>query len=180
MDLTDQACAALDDGKISLFVLRPEHVSETYVAWLNDEEVKHFLESRFDVHTLESTRAFVSANLAAPDAVLFGIRSLTLGAHVGNIRLGYIHPHHRTGEIGIMVGDRRAWGQGVASGAIRLVCDFAARTLALRKITAGCYALNRGSLRAFEKAGFVTEAVRKDQCLLQGESADIVLLGRML
>lgn len=180
MQIDPTVHAELQHADIELFLVRPEHVTQQYVSWLNDAEVNRYLESRFAAHTIESTQAFVQANLAAPDAVLFGIRSRALDEHVGNIRLGHIHMQHRTAEIGILIGNRKAWGKGLASASISLVCEFARRQLQLRKVTAGCYAVNIGSLRAFEKAGFRSEAVRREQCLLQGEPADIVLLGCML
>jgi RimJ/RimL family protein N-acetyltransferase len=172
--------AQLQTSRIELFQLEPRHVTAEYVSWLNDPETRRYMESRFTEHTLDSTVDFVHAMLASPSDLLLGIHSRELGRHVGNIRLGHIHPHHRTGEIGILVGDRNAWGKGIASTAIATISGLARDQLSLRKLTAGCYASNVGSQRAFEKAGFFVEAVRKHQCLLDGEPADIVLMGRFL
>jgi RimJ/RimL family protein N-acetyltransferase len=57
-----------------------------------------------------------------------------------------------------MIGDRAAWGHGYASEAIKAVTIFGFTSLGLVKITAGCYADNAGSVRAFCKAGFAVEA----------------------
>jgi ribosomal-protein-alanine N-acetyltransferase len=172
-------------SRIALFLLTPDHVSEEYVSWLNDGAVNQFLECRFQSNTLDSTRAFVADALASRASLFLGIRAhLTAddssGRHVGNIKLSPIDEHHRTGEIGILIGDKAAWGRGVATAAIMLLCDIARSQLALRKVTAGCYAANVGSQRAFEKAGFEVEAVRKQQVLLNGVPEDVVLMGRYL
>jgi RimJ/RimL family protein N-acetyltransferase len=168
-----------------LFLLEPCHVTERYVAWLNEPAINRFLESRFCAHTVESTRAFVAALLDSPDNLFLGIRyrpgeDAGKGDHVGNIKLGPINWQHRTGEVGLLLGDRAVWGQGVASTSIRLLCEIARMPLRLRKITAGCYASHIASRRAFERAGFALEGIRKEQFLLDGRPEDAVLLGRRL
>ncbi|HEX6065475.1 MAG TPA: GNAT family protein [Longimicrobiales bacterium] len=167
------------DG-VSLFLLTPELVGDAYVGWLNDPVVNRYLESRFAVHTLESTLEFVRAMYESSDNVLLGIRSAETGGHVGNIKIGPLNRQHGTGEIGILVGERRAWGKGIATAAIRIMCDIARDSLELRKVTAGCYASNVGSQRAFEKAGFAVEGIRKQQLICDGVPEDLVLLGKVL
>lgn len=168
-----------EDQTVSLFILTPDHVSQTYVSWLNAPEINQYLESRFASHSIETTRAFVAASLASPDNLFLGIRSRALDRHVGNIKLGPIDRHHATADIGILVGDQAAWGQGIATAAIGLVCDIARDQLRLRKLTAGCYASNGGSRRAFEKVGFAVEGVRPAQFLFNGRPEDLVLMGRV-
>jgi RimJ/RimL family protein N-acetyltransferase len=168
------------DGLVDLFVLRPDDVTDAYVGWLNDGAVNQYLESRFASHTIETTRTFVADQLASPHNLFLGIRLRPTGRHVGNIKIGPINTLHRTAEIGILIGDRTAWGMGVATAAIRAVAEIAERSLALRKITAGCYASNVGSRRAFEKAGFAVEGVRPRQLLLNGEPEDMIVMGKCL
>lgn len=164
----------------SLFVLTPEHVTETYVSWLNAPEINRYLESRFETHTVESTRAFVATMLASPNSLFLGIKSHQLGRHVGNIKLGPIDWYHETADIGILIGDKSAWGKGIATSSIKAITEIARNRLQLRKLTAGCYASNMASKRAFEKAGFVFEGVRPSQYLLDGAPQDLVLIGRVL
>src|SRR5205814_2669717 len=97
--------------------------------------------------------------------------------HIGNIKLGPIHWIHRYAEIGLLIGEKSCWGQGYASEAIRLVTTYAFERLNLHKVTAGCYATNVGSVRAFEKAGFVREGVRPRHCFCEGTYVDLILLG---
>jgi RimJ/RimL family protein N-acetyltransferase len=165
---------------VELFMLEPALVSEAYVGWLNDPAVNRFLESRFVSHDLASTRAFVQQALADPNTLFFGIRSRASARHVGNIKLGPIDRRHGLGEIGILIGARDVWGQGIAPAAIDCLCDIARAELGLRKLTAGCYASNVGSARAFEKAGFIIEARRPAHLLLDGRPEDLVLLARQL
>jgi RimJ/RimL family protein N-acetyltransferase len=165
-------------GEVELFGLEADDVSEEYVAWLNDSTVNRYLESRFVHHTLESTRRFVRDVVQSEDSVLFGIRYVPDARHVGNIKLGPIDRHHRRAEIGLLIGDRTLWGRGIAACAIELATRYAFESLGLVKVTAGCYASNVGSRRAFEKAGFVVEAVRRRHFLMDGAFEDALLLAR--
>jgi ribosomal-protein-alanine N-acetyltransferase len=162
---------------IELFVLGTRDVSDGYVGWLNDIEINRFLESRFVEHTLDSTRQFVEGCLASDKTLLLGIRSRPLGGrHVGNIKIE-INAHHKSGEIGILVGDKRVHGKGVATQSIKIVAAIAREQLQLRRVTAGCYASNKGSERAFVKAGFTIEGVRPGHFLLAGHPEDLTLMG---
>lgn len=165
-------------GDVELFGLEPDDVTDEYVAWLNDAAVNRYLESRFVRHTADSMRRFVQDVVDSGDAILFGIRYGPAGRHVGNIKLGPIDRHHRRAEIGLLIGDRTVWGRGIAARAIELAARYAFDTLGMLKLTAGCYAGNVGSRRAFEKAGFVVEAVRRRHYLLDGAPEDAVLLAR--
>ena len=165
---------------IECFLLEPDQVTEAYVGWLNDPEVRQYLESRFVVQDLAGVRAFVAAQLADERTLFLGIRSLELGRHVGNIKIGPIDRHHGLGEVGIMIGDRAAWGRGVGSEAIRVIAQIARHELGLRRLTAGCYRSNRGSARTFEKAGFTIEGARPGHFLLNGRPEDLILMARHL
>jgi ribosomal-protein-alanine N-acetyltransferase len=165
---------------IECFLLEPDLVTQSYADWLNDPAINRFLESRFIVHDLAGVRQFVEAQLADPNTVFLGIRSLALGRHVGNIKLSAIDRHHGLGEIGIMIGDRGAWGQGVGADAIRIIVQVAQHELGLRKLTAGCYGSNVGSARAFLKAGFSIEGTRPAHFLLDGRPEDLTLMARHL
>ena len=131
-------------------------------------------------HDLDSTRRFVATALADPQVLFLGVRSIELGRHVGNIKLGPIDRHHGLAEIGIMIGERAAWGRGVASQTIERIVDIARAELRLRKLSAGCYLSNHGSARAFQKAGFAVEGRRSAHYLLDGLAEDAVILGLVL
>jgi [ribosomal protein S5]-alanine N-acetyltransferase len=166
---------------IELFLLEPEHVGPAYVGWLNDRNVTRFLESRFLAHTEQSTREFVRLCLDHPRTLFLGIRSRAHGdRHVGNIKLAPIEPHHGLGEVGILIGERSVWGQGIGSGAIAALANIARNQLNLRKLTAGCYATNLGSRRAFVRAGFEVEGERRAHVLLDGQPEDLILMAKWL
>jgi [ribosomal protein S5]-alanine N-acetyltransferase len=164
------------DEVVELFLLEPEHVSPAYVSWLNDPQMNRYLESRFSRHDEQSTRAFVKSCLENPETLFLGVRQLETGRHVGNIKLE-INRSHRRAEVGILIGDPAVQGRGIGTRAIKRVADIARSELSLRRLTAGCYASNMGSERAFLKAGFAIEGTRPEFFLVSGRPESMTLMG---
>ena len=159
-------------------LLRPltsADVTDAYVGWLNDPEVNRYLETRHSPQTRESVAAFVEAVNGRADEHLFGV--LLNGRHVGNIKIGPVHPAHRVGDVSLLIGARDVWGRGVAAEAIQGVSRHALETLGVRKLSASLYAANVGSERAFLKAGYRREGLRRAHYALNGARSDIVELG---
>ena len=69
-------------------------------------------------------------------------------------------------------------GKGTGIEAIRLVSEYAFRELGVRKLTAGCIDANKGAIRAFEKADFAAECIRKRHRVLDSAEHDVVMLCR--
>jgi RimJ/RimL family protein N-acetyltransferase len=169
---------ALSGPRLDLRPLDASHARGPYLGWMRDAEVLRHLEARFATHDEASLARFVAACNASADTLLLGLFLGAGGAHVGNIKLGPIDRHHGVAAIGILVGARAHWGRGLAREAIGLVADHALGPLGLGKLTAGCYATNVASRRAFERAGFAVEAVRRRHCRQDGAFVDVLELAR--
>ena len=139
----------LDAPRLTLRPLTVADVTPAYVGWLNDGEVTRFLETRHSPQTAATVRAFVEATNANPTEHLFAMIVRGTGHHIGNIKLGGVHPIHALGEVSILIGERSVWGQGYAAEAIVRLADHAFADLGLEKLAAGLYAANTGSERAF-------------------------------
>jgi ribosomal-protein-alanine N-acetyltransferase len=163
--------------RLYLREVRPSDAGETYYQWMNDPEVTRFLESRFFPQSVEGLRQYVNERLGDRNNVFLAIVLRDGHRHIGNIKLGPIDWIHRRGDIGLLIGEKDCWGRGYATEAIRLLTDYAFGTLNLRKLTAGAYAANEGSARAFEKVGFTREGLLKAHSFCQGTYVDLILLG---
>ena len=172
------ATAAWSSNSVQLFLLDERDVTARYVEWLNDPAVNRYLESRFELHTHDSTCGYVRRCRDREYTLLLGIRDRNAD-HVGNIKLE-INARHGLGEVGILIGKASIHGQGVGSEAIRVLSRIACEELGLRKLSAGCYGDNKGSERAFVKAGFTVEGRRPDHLLLDDQTQTLTLLGLVL
>lgn len=168
----------IEGDKIFLRRLTEDDVTEDYVRWMNDPEINQYLESRFTVQTIESTKAFIRS-VTNDNNYQFGIFVKESGKHVGNIKVGGVNPIHRYANIGFLIGEKEYWGQGIATEAIRLATDFAFNTLNLHKVWGGAYAPNVGSINAFLKNGFQQEGNKRSQYLCHGEYVDDIIFGKV-
>lgn len=130
---------------------------DTYLSWLRDPLVTKFLEARLTDYTCDKLRAYVKGENANHDSVLFAVQTEPEGSFIGTIKLSRIRQEHRHCEVALMIGNRAAWGKGYGTEAIKLACTYAFDSLGLHKVAAGLYHTNKGSERAFQKAGFTLE-----------------------
>lgn len=149
-----------------------------YLRWMNDPEIVRYTESRFAKYTSDDIARYISAMQADPDSLLLAIEIAEVSRHIGNIKIGPVDWYHRSADIGLLIGEADCWGRGFASEAIAVLGDYAFSTLKLDKLTAGVYAPNVGCIRAFERAGFLREGIRRSQCRFEAGRVDVVLMGR--
>lgn len=158
--------------RIYIKILAPDDVSEAYVDWMNDPEINQFLESRFRIQTLESVRSFIEDMNNSPIDAMFGIFLKDSHEHIGNIKIGNINVLHRRAEVGLVIGSRAMWGKGYAAEAISLATKYGFEELNLNKLTAGMYADNIGSFKAFLKCGWRHVGTFKEHCFSHGTYLD--------
>ncbi len=164
--------------KILIRQLLPGDVSDNYLAWMNDPEVTQFLESRWKPYQREDLESFVSSIRASGDDFLFGIFLSETGGHIGNIKIGSINRFHRYADLGLVIGAKKFWGQGIATEAIRLATEYAFQELDLNKLVAQIYAPNIGSRKAFENAGYRIVGQYTKHRFYKGRFVDAVLVER--
>lgn len=152
-------------------------VNERYRRWMRDPDVTRYLECRFSNNSLDDLRTYVAELTNDPNARLLAIVLDENDRHVGNIKLAGINRIHGTAEVGLMLGEKDCWNKGYATEAIRLAMAYAFNELGLHKLTAGCYDVNPASARAFIKAGFVPEGLRREQFKCEGRRVGQILLG---
>ena len=143
---------------------------------MNDPEVTQFVESRFFPQSKADILQYVKSQENDNNNLFLAIILKEKNLHIGNIKLDLLNSHHRLSEIGIIIGEKRYWGKGYASEAIALLAEYAFCVLNLHKLTATCYAPNKGSMNAFKKAGFEIDGVRRKHWSLDGKYVDVYLL----
>jgi len=177
MEKREKFHGSLKGERIYLREVRSYDANETYCGWMNDPSVSQYLESRFYPHTVKSLKKYIKDKQGDRSNVFLAIILKDSNRHIGNIKLGPIDDIHRLADIGIIIGEKDCWGKGYATEAIRLIVKYAFDKLNLHKVTAGCYGPNKGSIKAFKKAGFLQEGVHKTHCYCNGRYVDDVLLG---
>ena len=163
----------LETVRLDLKPLDSSFVSQTYVNWMNDPEVNRYLESGGD-YSLTKLKDYLEQ--VEKEAILFwAIVLKDSGKHIGNIKIDPVSHRNRTGEYGILVGDRSEWGKGYAKEASKAIMDFCfSGDLNLRKITLGFVIDNIGAHRLYQDLGFVQEGLLKKHAIHGGKWCDIM------
>lgn len=166
----------LDGNKIYLRNLTIDDCNENYLSWMNDYNVVKYLEARFLNHSINSLKDFVISINNSDNDVIFAIIDKSHDKHIGNIKLGNINREHHFADIGIIIGDKNYWGKGIATESIKIICGYAFNNFNLRKVIAGAYEMNIGSIKAFEKNGFKKAYVKKNTYFFENRYVDAIYL----
>ena len=171
-----QPLPVLTGRKVCLRPFSAADITPAYVGWLNDAETVRFSNQRFVQHTPESCERYF-ASFQGGHNHFVSIRLLADDSAVGTLT-AYRSLPHGTVDVGILVGERRVWGQGVGLDAFKTLADWWALQPGVRKVTAGTLKLNTGMVRVAERAGLHLEAVRRGQELVDGQPVDMLYFAR--
>jgi RimJ/RimL family protein N-acetyltransferase len=165
----------LSGSLVTLAPLSPEHL-QNYLLWFADTEVTRFLK-RNAPPTRKEEEEWLERTARSDTEVLWGI--FVEGRHVGSIGIHAINWRSRRASTGIIIGDKRWWGRGVASEAMRLRTRYAFDELGLEKLVTTVFEGNPASRRALEKVGYRTVGVYRRHEFRNGRWWD-VWIGELL
>jgi RimJ/RimL family protein N-acetyltransferase len=121
--------------------------------------------------------AILKQPLDARQTFEFAIRLRQTQQLIGFARFTRVQWHHGTAEFGLGIGEAGQRNRGYGGDALRLALRYAFHELNLHRLTAIVPASNDGALRFFARAGFATEAVRRESISRDGQRWDLVYLG---
>jgi RimJ/RimL family protein N-acetyltransferase len=158
--------------------LRPLEVEDASLCqeWLNDPENLQYL-LRFRPLTLAEERGWLGSLQGKREDHVFGIALREGERLIGACGLHGAELPHRTGQLGIMIGDRTAQGKGYGSEAIRLLLEYGFGTLGLHRVALFVYANNARGIRCYESCGFRREGVLREARWWGGRWWDILEYG---
>ena len=163
--------------KIELGPVQREYLPK-YVEWLNDWEVSRFLKPGIPRGlTLEDEIAWFEQRGKDNSSLVFAILTLADNKLIGNCGLHHLDLKNRTAIFGIFIGDKDYWGKGYGTDSTRTLLRYAFEQLGLNRVELEVYDYNPRAVRAYEKAGFRRDGVRRQALYRDGEFHDIYLMG---
>lgn len=160
----------LSNHTISIRQFQQYDISANYISWLNDAEVVRYSNQRFITHTQHSCEQFYHS-MGGSDSVFLLIQDSNATA-VGTITV-HFNPNHKTADVGILLGEKRTWGQGIGKAAWQTVIHALTELPELRKITAGTLACNAPMLALIKSTNMTADGIRQQQELVDGKAVDI-------
>lgn len=168
--------------KLRLKKLRISHVNLEYLGWMNDYDVTKFTEQKFKKHSLLGIKNFVKEKQISKNEFLYGIfvQEKSHLTHVGNIKLGPINKIHSTAEISYIIGNKKFWRKGLGTLSVKKMIILAKKKFKLKKLIAGCYQNNFGSIKVLKKNFFKKEAELKSQVIFESKRINKLIFGRKI
>lgn len=164
--------------KIYLRGLEKDDVDKNWFNWFNDNEVTRYMANGAYPNTRESLISYYETMCVNnPNDLVLAIIEKDSNLHVGNIGIHRFNWRYRRAELGIILGERSAWGKGYGTEACKLICRHCFDRFGFHKIFLRTEEQNKGAVRMFEKAGFKTEAILRDEILREGRWYNSVYMG---
>jgi len=149
-----------------------------FYEWVNDPEVTHGLGLYLPMSMTDEENWF--SGMAQRDAnekpLVIEIRDGEVWRMIGNSGVFGIEWVNRTGELGIMIGEKSEWNKGYGAEAMTLLQRHCFETLNLNRVFLRVYADNVRAVRCYEKAGFVYEGRMREGVYKNGKYDDVILM----
>jgi RimJ/RimL family protein N-acetyltransferase len=163
--------------KVELGPIQREYLPK-YVEWLNDWEVSRFLVPGIPfLLNLEDETDWFEQRRKDKNSMVFAILALPERQLIGNCGLHNLDWKNRSAVFGIIIGEKTFWNKGYGTDATRTLLRFAFEQLGLNRVELEVYAFNPRAARAYEKAGFRRDGVRRAALYRDGKFHDIYLMG---
>ena len=166
---------ALLSVRLEIVPFTRNDVTQQHVAWLNDPEVVQFSNQRFHRHTITSCEAYV-AGFASGSNGYWSVR-LRGGRRIGSLTHYFSSPHN-TADMGILIGDKSVWGQGLGLEAWNTLLHWLLDERGVRKVTAGTLDCNLAMRSIALRSGMHHEATRKPQEIVDDTPHDLLYFAR--
>jgi RimJ/RimL family protein N-acetyltransferase len=145
---------------------------------MNDPEVTVTLARHEPISMEQELAWFRGAMLHEdPSELVLAICLKEDSRHVGMIGLHRIHPVTRVATLGMYIGDKSLWRQGLGSDALRTICRYGFERLHLHKIRLEVYPFNPRAEKIYESVGFRREGVFREEGFRNGAHHDVIRMG---
>lgn len=148
-----------------------------FVAWLNDPEVREGLAMFLPLSMADEQKWFeemLERPLEERPFLIEVQQEENTWVGVGNCGFFNINWRIRSAEVGIFIGEKRFWGQGLGTKVMRLLIQIGFDTLNLNRIRLDIYETNPRTIRTYEKVGFMYEGRQRQSIYQNGRYADVL------
>lgn len=153
--------------------------TDSIIKWRNSDSVrKHFIYQELFTRQIHENWIKTMIETGKADQMIicmYGDKGEEIA--VGSVYIRDINRLHNKAEYGIFIGEESARGRGVGSMAAVLMIEYCFKELKLHRLFLRVFADNPQAIRSYEKAGFIKEALLKDDVCIDGVYRDIVLMG---
>jgi RimJ/RimL family protein N-acetyltransferase len=164
---------------VHLTAENPEVMAKNFSQWNQDAGWVRYLDS--DPSRLLSEKKWqelLEKDLEknASDELFFAIRDLESDVLIGFIGLFDLYKAHGDALVVIALGERKFWGNGYGTDAMRVMLRYAFSELHLRSVGLIVFEYNPRAIRSYEKVGFTHEGRVRDAMQRDGKRWDYLYM----
>ncbi len=163
------------EERIYLRELEEEDASEEYLSWLNDKEIKKYIETP-ETTKVNQLKDYIKKQKENKNSFFVGIFDKENDKHIGNIKLEPIDWKLKTATLGILIGNKNYWGKAYGTESVKLMVDYAFAKMNLEKIKLGVIETNKRAIKCYENVGFVVKKIDTKALEHDGIKYDNVLM----
>ena len=164
----------LEGDKIILQPFSKDFISNKYLDWINDKDINRFIDKANDNTSLDDLKFFAESMIESDFDYFFAIIYKKKQCHIGNVRLGAIDSHFKKSNFGILIGDKRFHGCGVATEVLELIKHFSFNYLKLEQIHFPVVKEHTAAMRLYAKTKFTCLGEIKKTLNKDGKSWKLV------
>jgi RimJ/RimL family protein N-acetyltransferase len=155
------------------------HDLPRFVAWFNDPEVRRGLNVFQPMSLVEEERWYEDMLEKDPleRQLAIDVQEGDDWIHIGSCGVAELDMRNRRCQIGISIGARSYWNQGLGTDALGVLLRHAFQTLNLNRVALYVFANNRRAIRMYERLGFQEEGRLRQAHYDQGEYEDVIVMG---
>ena len=164
------ALAEIVTPRLRIVPFEERHLTDRYVAWLNDPEIVRYSEQRYHRHDRDSCRAYCEGMRRSGN--YFSAIEADSNTHIGNISVA-VDAANGLADISILL-DKQVWGVGYGLETWSAVMAALLHREGFRKVTGGAVASNRAMIKIMESAGMEPDGRRRAHYIIDGSAVDVV------
>lgn len=152
-----------------------------YVAWLNDPETRAGINLFLPLSQAEEERWFEEMMEKDPIERPFAVdvREGDGWSHVGSCGLFGFNHRSRSAELGIFIGAKERWGEGIGADTMRTLMRHGFTTLNLNRIFLRVFDFNERAFHLYRSLGFTEEGRLRQNAYFEGQYHDTLLMGML-
>lgn len=166
----------LPNFRVLLRALEPEDL-KTVCSWHQDDDIiKGVVNSKCFVSQEREKKWLHDAIFSTENSLKLAVFIKKTNQHIGNVYLNNIDNFNQNGNSGLILGDKKLWGQGFGTEGYLLLLHHAFYDLGLIRVSARQLLHNKASIRLHEKSGFKHEGILRKAIFKDGEFRDLNLM----
>jgi RimJ/RimL family protein N-acetyltransferase len=147
--------------------------AERYTEWLNDMEIGQFILAASQNIDVDKERDILKRLMQ--NNIIFSIVDKDTNKAIGICGLHDVSDVHRRATLGIFIGDKAYWNQGIGTEATALLTDYGFNILNLNNITLEVVEYNRRAIKCYEKIGFKYIGKHRSYMFMAGKYHDVLI-----